>query len=207
VTVDEKTHTALRQLEDLLAGEDVAVIISRALELLFERTLARKAGVTERPRRGKPQQERSRHIPAAVRREVWKRDGARCAFSESGRRCAATRFLEFHHLDNWGRGADHDPERMELRCRAHNQYQAALDYGEKLIAARRNGDRARERTALYRNRRPDRHRGSYERVRTGCEDGQTTLEGALGWSRPSVKAGWSPPGGAGWPVRVGRMAV
>lgn len=141
VTVGEEAHAALVQLQDLLSHQvpdrDPAVIISRALELLLERTLASKAAVTGRPRAQKAPEKRTRHIPAAVRREVWQRDQGRCAFLDAkGRRCSATRFLEFHHIDNWARGAEHRPDEIELRCRAHNLYQAVLDYGAAFMARR-----------------------------------------------------------------------
>jgi hypothetical protein len=145
VTVGEETHAALCQLQDLLSHQvpdrDPAVILSLALDLLLERTLAKKVGMTDRPRAAKAPAEpanRSRHIPAAVRRAVWTRDDGRCAHVDGrGRRCSSTRFLQFHHLDNWARGADHITERIELRCRAHNQYQAVLDYGAAFMAAKK----------------------------------------------------------------------
>ena len=133
MTVGEEAHAALCQLQDLLSHQvpdrDPAVIVARALDLLLERTLARKAAVCERPREGKAPVKRARHIPAAVRRKVWERDGARCAFvSEDGERCSSTRFLEFHHRRNWGRGAEHEAGEMELRCRLcrarHNPHYA-----------------------------------------------------------------------------------
>jgi hypothetical protein len=139
ITIDEEAHADLRQLQDLLGHQipdrDPAAIISRALALLVDRTLARKAALTDRPRSAsKPSAtaapqgagdapKRSRHIPAEVRRTVWSRDGGRCAFRDGrGRRCTSTGQLEFHHLDNFARGADHAPDRLELRCRAHNLY-------------------------------------------------------------------------------------
>jgi 5-methylcytosine-specific restriction endonuclease McrA len=141
VTVDEETHDRLRQLQDLshqAADRDPAVIVSRALELLLERTLAKKAAVTARPREAAAPAERTRHIPAAVRRAVWQRDNGQCAFVDGeGRRCSSTRSLEFHHVNNYGRGAEHDRAEIELRCRAHNQYQAVLDYGAAFMAAKK----------------------------------------------------------------------
>lgn len=152
VTVGEETHAALRQLQDLLAHEipdgDPAAIIGRALDLLLEKSLARKAAVTKRPRQEAPAEltaERSRYIPAAIRRAVWKRDGGRCAHVDAkGRRCSATRFLEFHHVHNWARGAEHDEAEIQIRCRAHNQYQARLDYGAAFMESRRNRTGASE---------------------------------------------------------------
>ena len=160
VTLGEEAHGALRQLQDLLShelpGGDPAAIIERALATLLEQTLAKKAALTRRPRSTSPsrprdraageEQEpaRSRHIPAAIRRAVWKRDGARCAhLDQRGRRCTSRRFLELHHREPWARGGEHSTDNLELRCRAHNQYQATLDYGVDLIASRRP-PRARE---------------------------------------------------------------
>ncbi len=141
VTVDEATYQQLVQLQDLLAhtvGRDPAAIGATAIGALHSKTLARKAAVTERPRRGKPAEKRTRHIPAPVKRTVWKRDGGRCAFVDGkGRRCSATSGLEFHHIRNWARGAEHAASEIELRCRAHNQYQAVLDYGADFMACRR----------------------------------------------------------------------
>jgi hypothetical protein len=72
----------------------------------------------------------SRHIPASVRRAVWARDGGRCAFvAPDGRRCGETAFLEFHHVRPYARGGPATVENIELRCRAHNGYEAKLALG------------------------------------------------------------------------------
>ena len=160
VTVGEEAHAALRQLQDLMAHElpdgDPAAIIERALAVLLVQKLARKAALTRRSRRARPARAtvapcgeeptgRSRHVPAAVRRAVWKRDGARCAHVDSkGRRCTARRFLELHHIEPWARGGAHSPDNLELRCRGHNQYQASLDFGVTFMAERRSSGRASE---------------------------------------------------------------
>ena len=190
VTVGEEAHAALCQLQDLLSHQvpdrDPAVIVSRALELLLERTLAKKASMTRQPRAAKDPREpasRTRHIPAAVRRAVWTRDEGRCAHVDGrGRRCSSTRFLQFHHLDNWGRGADHTIERIELRCRAHNQYQAVLDYGAAFIAAKKASppSRAREPRRQW-------QRGRGERALVGCGGG--LRRGVPGVLRPHAAEG------------------
>jgi len=172
VTVDEETHDKLRKLQDLLAhnvARDPAVIVAKAIDVLHERTLARKAAVTKRPQRGKPATKRTRHIPAAVRRMVWTRDGARCAFVDGkGRRCSATSGLQFHHIRNWACGARHAADEIELRCHAHNQYQAVLDYGAELIGSRVAARSAREPFRV--ERRVPSTRGDQARVspRTAC---------------------------------------
>ena len=48
---------------------------------------------------------RSRHVPAAVARAVYLRDGGCCTFcSEDGPRCGARRFLELDHITPWAVG-------------------------------------------------------------------------------------------------------
>ncbi len=69
--------------------------------------------------------QRPRTIPCAVRRVVWRRDEGRCAFvSEGGKRCSATGFVEFHHVDPFARGGGSAVTNIALRCRAHNGYEA-----------------------------------------------------------------------------------
>jgi 5-methylcytosine-specific restriction endonuclease McrA len=184
VTLDEESHETLVRLQDLLAHEgpavDPAVVVARALALLLERTLARKAAVTDRPREAPAAEKRTRNIPAAVRRAVWRRDKGQCAYIDGkGRRCSATRSLEFHHLRNWARGAEHEVSEMELRCRAHNQYQATLDYGAEFMAARRGGSssRAEEPRRAYALGRASADR-SLSRHRRGAVQGQPREQAA-----------------------------
>jgi 5-methylcytosine-specific restriction endonuclease McrA len=158
ITVDEATHDKLRSLQDLLArsstGRDPAAIISRAIDALLVRTLARKAACTDRPRSRKPSStpahdvaashrghrgQRSRGLPAAVRREVWRRDSGRCCYVDvGGRRCRETNNIEFHHKTPFALGGLPTTENIELRCRAHNQFQADLDFGRSFMNAKRS---------------------------------------------------------------------
>ena len=76
----------------------------------------------------------SRYIPAAVRRLVHDRDGARCAYrSADGRRCAKRHDLEFHHKRPFARGGDHSPSNLTLMCRTHNTLLAEQDYGQDVM--------------------------------------------------------------------------
>ncbi len=77
---------------------------------------------------------RGRHIPAGVRRAVFERDGQRCTYVDAaGRRCAATRRLEFHHVQPFALGGEHTPENLTLRCAAHNALAAEQDFGRHRI--------------------------------------------------------------------------
>ena len=83
---------------------------------------------------------RPRHIPARVRRAVWRRDGGRCAFvAPNGRRCAERAFLEFHHREPYAIGGEATLANISLRCRAHNVYEAALAFAPGELAPGRVG--------------------------------------------------------------------
>ena len=80
--------------------------------------------------------EGSRTIPRAVRRAVAERDQYRCAYvSPDGQRCSATAMLEYHHRTPFARGGQATVAGCELRCRAHNDLAARLDFGETHMAA------------------------------------------------------------------------
>jgi 5-methylcytosine-specific restriction endonuclease McrA len=84
-----------------------------------------------RPGKGRPTAPDSRHIPAAVKRAVWVRDGGRCAFKGTRGRCTETGRLEFHHIVPYARGGPADVDNIQLRCAAHNAYEAELDFGPR----------------------------------------------------------------------------
>ena len=139
LTIARETHDTLRQLQDLMRHAipdgDPSRIIDRALTLLLEDVLRQKCGVTKPPRVGSVESSDSRAIPAAVRRAVWARDGGRCAFVGTHGRCTETAFLEYHHRQPFAAGGKATVENIELRCRAHNAYEAQLFF---------TGDVARE---------------------------------------------------------------
>lgn len=58
------------------------------------------------------------------------RDGGRCAFVGTRRRCRETIFLEFHHVEPYSVGGDATADNIALRCRAHNTHEARLYFGE-----------------------------------------------------------------------------
>ena len=82
----------------------------------------------------------TRHISAAVKREVWRRDNARCAFvSRDGHRCGETGGLEFHHVTPWAVGGQPTVEGLSLRCKAHNLREAERFFGEEHMRVARVG--------------------------------------------------------------------
>ena len=142
-TVDRSTYDLLRYAQELLSHEvpsgDLAQVFHRALQALVGQLEKRKFAATGRPLQSPGRSTKSRrHIPAAIKRAVWERDGGRCTFvSDTGRRCPARRFLEFDHTDEVSRGGTASVERMRLRCRAHNQYGAERTFGAVFMEQKR----------------------------------------------------------------------
>jgi hypothetical protein len=132
-TVSRETHDKLRRAQDLLRhalpNGDPAIVFERALTVLLEQLDRSRTGKTAHPRASRGVNEESRHIPAAVKRTVWKRDNGRCAFNGPHGRCTETGFLEYHHVVPFADGGETSLRNLELRCRAHNQYEADLWFG------------------------------------------------------------------------------
>jgi hypothetical protein len=134
-TASRETYVKLRQVQDLLRhtipNGDVAAIFDRALTLLLEDLSTKKLAWTRRPQPARKSRSRSRRIPAAVKREVRARDGGRCAFAGAHGRCTETGFLEFHHVVPYAAGGQTASDNLELRCKAHNLYEAELYFGPR----------------------------------------------------------------------------
>jgi hypothetical protein len=141
VTQPQGTYEKQRRAQALaLHAEptgDVAAILDRALTLLIDHLDRRRFGRVESPRTSDEESAVSgRHIPAAVKREVVQRDQGRCAFVGSEGRCEETAFLEFHHVDPYALGGGATVQNIELRCQAHNQYEARQYFGASLVRER-----------------------------------------------------------------------
>jgi hypothetical protein len=134
VTIGGDTLEKLRLAKDLLRHSvpsgDEAAILDRALTALLSDLAQRKFAATEKPRPSLGTAPGSRHIPAEVKRSVWLRDLGRCAFvGTNGRRCAERGFLEFHHRHPHAMGGLATVGNIQLRCRAHNDYESRVDFG------------------------------------------------------------------------------
>ena len=128
-----RLRDAIDEARDLLRHAipdgDLGQIVERAVDHLLDDLRRNKFAATNRPRAGRSLARGSRTVPAAVERAVWERDGGRCAFvAPSGRRCDATALLEFHHVEPHGVGGPPTEQNIQLRCRAHNQYEAQAFY-------------------------------------------------------------------------------
>ena len=95
------------------------MIFERALDLLIEQVKKERFATGRKARQASNEDADasscSRHIPDAVKREVFERDGGRCTFrDERGRRCAETGTLEFDHQEGFARTHLHRADRIRL---------------------------------------------------------------------------------------------
>ena len=116
----------LREAQDSrhqIPDGDIAVIFERALTLLVAELRKSRHGAVNRPRETS-HCSTGRHVPASVKRAVWERDQGQCAFVGAVGRCTERGFLEYHHRVPYADGGATNLENLELRCRAHNAYEA-----------------------------------------------------------------------------------
>ena len=75
-------------------------------------------------------------IPAALRQEVWCREGGQCSWMfPDGTRCQERAMLEMEHVVPWARSKRHALDELTLRCRYHNICAAEAEFGERFMAA------------------------------------------------------------------------
>jgi hypothetical protein len=132
--VHVETRDKLRRAQDLLRhavpDANVSEVLDRALTLLIGDLEKKKLAKVKRPRQpARVDPASPRYVPAWMKRAVFDRDGGRCKFVGAAARCPETAALEIHHLNPYARGGRTKLENLELRCKAHNQYEAELAFG------------------------------------------------------------------------------
>ncbi len=145
-TIDQAFKDDLETLSMLLSHTlrrgDVAAVLHEAIRCGIEKHGKRKGAV--RPARKVAPKTASKHpfaIPAEVRRQVWERDGGRCAWvGPDGRRCNSRWQLEVDHVDAAARGGKATLDRLRLLCRRHNFLHAEEVYGRDFMRKYRKGE-------------------------------------------------------------------
>jgi hypothetical protein len=134
-TIGRATYQKLRRAQDLLRHSipngDLGLVFDRAVTLLLERLEKPKTSPVRLV--GEPRTAAGRHIPRAVQRKVWRRDEGRCAFVGAAGRCGETGGLQFHHVVPYASGGLTTVENLQLRCHAHNQYEAGRAFGGWIV--------------------------------------------------------------------------
>lgn len=122
VTLQETIRRSNR-FEELATSDQVQLVRDRSLRACWDTTELQRA-VQElqlladnlaRPAAAP----NSRRIPAAVRREVWRRDQGRCA------ECGSRERLEFDHIHPVSKGGSNTARNVELLCEGCNRRKSA----------------------------------------------------------------------------------
>jgi len=154
-TADREFRELLEEVKALLShsepkGELLAVM-RRGLEALRTELLKKRFGVGRKPRRlrwrtsearsvserqARQTSMRTRHVAAAVAREVYDRDEGQCTFcADDGRRCGERRLLQLDHVTPYAEGGEATVVNLRLRCRAHNLHTARGHFGREYVRA------------------------------------------------------------------------
>ncbi len=140
LTMSQETHEKLCYAQSLLSHQvdNLSEVLDRILDLAITQLEKRKFAATNRPRSTTRRSSNPRHIPAHVKRAVWRRDGGRCTYASlEGRRCTERDRLEYDHVEPVARGGGATIENVRLRCRAHNQYGAERVFGTEFMKRKR----------------------------------------------------------------------
>jgi hypothetical protein len=181
LTITQAEHEDLRKAQALLGhavpNGDPAVAYARAMKHYVAHLEKERLGV--KPGAAVPAAG-ARRIPKALRRFVWERDGARCAFvSADGHRCEATFRLEVDHITPVALGGKSTADNLRLLCSAHNQHEAERVLDKQHVHHRREiarRERARDRAAAHAS--AERQRARAQAAAEARQDGQQSRDAA-----------------------------
>jgi hypothetical protein len=133
VTVSRRFLAKLEAARDALSharpGATTEDLLEAGLDLLLERQ-AKRNGLVDEPRKSAPSSN-AVTLTAAVKREVWRRDGGRCQWPvESGGVCGSTRHIQFDHIIPRAAGGLSTVDNVRLLCRMHNDLAARRVFGD-----------------------------------------------------------------------------
>ncbi len=146
-TIDQSFKDDLETLSMLLSHTvrrgDVAAVLHEAIRCGIEKHGKRKGAVrpkrTVAPKASPPKDPFA--IPAEVRRQVWERDGGRCAWvGPDGRRCNCRWQLEVDHVRPPSLGGTSTLKDLRLACKSHNLFHAEQVYGRDFMRKYRKGE-------------------------------------------------------------------
>ena len=136
VTVSRRFLAKLEEARSALShshsGAGAEEILEAGLDLILEAQAKRK-GVVAKPRR-EARPSGPAHIPARVKREVWKRDQGRCQWPLSGKDggiCGSTLRVQFDHRVPRARDGPSSVDGLRLLCAFHNDLAARQVFGER----------------------------------------------------------------------------
>ena len=142
----EKLERARAALSHAHPGAGAEQILEAGLDLVIA-AQERRQGATDKPL-AKPRLAKPGHIPASVKREVWKRDEGRCQWPMPGRPggiCGPTHRIEYDHREPRAFGGPSTADGVRLLCKPHNLLAARLVFGNRWMDRyTRRKERSRE---------------------------------------------------------------
>ncbi len=117
--VDNET---LQQIEELKAKFSHQMPSGKMEDLL--KILIARATREAKPRKTSPPEKRSRHVPAAVKREKEKARPGGCQHTnpQTGELCGSTHFLQLDHIIEYSHGGPHTVDNLQWLCGFHNRH-------------------------------------------------------------------------------------
>ena len=137
----QELEAVKQELSHKIPNGNLEDVLRECFRITLEVYAKRRRG-SNRPRKARAQhndateaEPATRHVPIAIARQVWERDGGACAFiGTSGKRCGSRHQVQLHHVEPFARRQAHTVEGIELRCSHHNQYEARKDFGARHMA-------------------------------------------------------------------------
>ena len=142
-TANQELHDKIERARELLAhrvpGGDLGEVFDRVLSIAVAKLERERFALTDRPRtKARVTAPGSRHIPAEVKRRVYRRDGGQCTYVDGhGHRCTARSMLEYDHIVPYALGGPATFENTRLRCATHNRLEAEEKFGAGFMAQKR----------------------------------------------------------------------
>ncbi|MGK5087198.1 HNH endonuclease signature motif containing protein [Bdellovibrionota bacterium FG-2] len=156
VVVSIELMKKLEKLKGLLAHSHPNPSLAQLFEFLADRTLEQIDPDQKNERRKRRQESREskelkaaqatpapesvansnpRQIPAAIRAEVWERDGGKCTFvsPQTGKKCESTHGLEYDHKIPVVLGGGSEVSNLRILCSHHNAWEAIQKIGHSTM--------------------------------------------------------------------------
>jgi hypothetical protein len=132
----EKLEAARLALSHSMPGASAEDVLSAGLDLLLERAEKRR-GLVAKPRPAPPEDRAppgAAHVPAAVKRAVWKHDGGCCQWpTDDGGVCGSRLRVQLDHVFMRVEGGRPVPENLRLLCDLHNRLAARQRLGDRIM--------------------------------------------------------------------------
>lgn len=129
----------VERARSLVSHQLPGATFEQLFEFALDELIARRDPVERQSRRERravvrtgPVPTGKRHVPAAVRDQIFVRDGFRCAFVGSdGRRCTSTVALQVDHVRPVARGGAGTKDNLRILCAQHNRLEAERIMGSR----------------------------------------------------------------------------